>query len=111
MGGSNLPCRGPEAPQCALASSVARRVLGCQDQDAVSATDSPQEALSRLFMLPGAEYSDPEFSWKFALAPAAIGFLKGRALGPQSRNDLLCDRGCQKVYRRLSSLRLVFGAS
>ena len=27
--------------------------------------DSPSEALSRLFMLPGAQYSDPEFSWKW----------------------------------------------
>ena len=50
--------------------------------------DTPQEALSRLFMLPGANYSDPEFSWKFAVAPAAIGFLRGSALGPQYDNDL-----------------------
>lgn len=50
--------------------------------------DSPQEALSRLFMLPGATYSDPEFSWKFAVPPAGIGFLSSSALGPQYRNDL-----------------------
>lgn len=50
--------------------------------------DSPGEALSRLFMLPGSRYSDPEFSWKFAVPPAAIGFLRGRALGPQYQNDL-----------------------
>jgi aldose sugar dehydrogenase len=50
--------------------------------------DSPQEALSRLFMLPGASYSDPEFSWKFAVPPAGIGFLSSRALGPQYENDL-----------------------
>jgi glucose/arabinose dehydrogenase len=50
--------------------------------------DSPQEALSRLFLLPGAHYSDPEFSWKYAVAPAAIGFVKGRALGPQYQGDL-----------------------
>lgn len=42
--------------------------------------DTPGEALSRLFVLPGSHYSDPEFSWKFAVPPAAIGFLKGRAL-------------------------------
>ena len=29
--------------------------------------DSPSEALSRLFALPGSRYSDPEFSWKFAV--------------------------------------------
>jgi glucose/arabinose dehydrogenase len=50
--------------------------------------DSPQEALSRLFMLPGAHFSDPEFSWKFEVAPAAIGFASGRGLGPAFQNDL-----------------------
>jgi glucose/arabinose dehydrogenase len=50
--------------------------------------DTPEEALSRLFMLPGAHYRDPEFSWKFEVAPAGIGFLNSRALGPQYRGDL-----------------------
>jgi aldose sugar dehydrogenase len=50
--------------------------------------DSPAEALSRLFMLPGAHYSAPELSWKFEVAPAGIGFLHSSALGPQYRNDL-----------------------
>ena len=47
--------------------------------------DTPAEALSRLFVLPGSHYSDPEFSWKFEVAPAAIGFLNSRALGPSTR--------------------------
>jgi len=46
------------------------------------------EALSRLFALPGAQYSEPEFSWKHVLAPAAIGFLNSRQLGPQFFGDL-----------------------
>jgi glucose/arabinose dehydrogenase len=50
--------------------------------------DTPEQALTRLFMLPGAQYSDPEFSWKWEVAPAAIGFLNSRALGPQYRGDL-----------------------
>jgi aldose sugar dehydrogenase len=50
--------------------------------------DSPSEALSRLFMLPGAHYSDPAFSWKWEVAPAGIGFVKGRGLGPQFAGDL-----------------------
>ena len=49
---------------------------------------SPDEALSRLFMLPGAQYSDPEFSWKWEVAPAGLGFVSGRALGPQYDGDL-----------------------
>ena len=50
--------------------------------------DSPEEALSRLFMLPGAHYSDPELSWKWEIAPAGIGFVAGRGLGPQFEGDL-----------------------
>jgi glucose/arabinose dehydrogenase len=50
--------------------------------------DTPAEALSRLFEVAGSHYSEPEFSWKFVLAPAAIGFHEGRALGPQYRGDL-----------------------
>ena len=50
--------------------------------------DTPEEALSRLFMLPGARFSDPEFSWKFEVAPGAIGFVKGGALGSRFEGDL-----------------------
>jgi glucose/arabinose dehydrogenase len=50
--------------------------------------NTPEEALSRLFMLPGAHHRDPEMSWKFEVAPAGIGFMTGSALGPQYRNDL-----------------------
>jgi glucose/arabinose dehydrogenase len=49
--------------------------------------DTPQEALARLFMLPGARYRDPEFSWKHVLAPAGMGFA-GAGLGPQFAGDL-----------------------
>jgi glucose/arabinose dehydrogenase len=51
--------------------------------------DTPAAALSRLFVLPGSHYSAPEFSWKFEVAPAAIGFVRGRALGPQYDGDLI----------------------
>jgi glucose/arabinose dehydrogenase len=50
--------------------------------------DSPEEALSRLFMLPGSRYKDPEFSWKWEVAPAGIGFVRGPGLGPQFAGDL-----------------------
>lgn len=50
--------------------------------------DSPGEALSRLFVLPESRYSDPEFSWRFAVAPAGIGFLDSSALGPQYEGNL-----------------------
>jgi hypothetical protein len=55
--------------------------------------DTPQEALSRLFMLPGARYKDPEFSWKWEVAPGGIGFVNGRGLGPQFAGDLFMGAG------------------
>jgi len=51
--------------------------------------DTPQEALGRLFMLTGAVYHDPEFSWKFAVAPGAVGFINGPGLGLQYEGDML----------------------
>ena len=50
--------------------------------------DTPQLALSRLFMLPGAQYIDPEFSWKYAVAPSTLGFVNGPGLGPQYQSDM-----------------------
>jgi glucose/arabinose dehydrogenase len=50
--------------------------------------ETPEEARARLFVLPGSRYSDPEFSWKHVLAPAAIGFVDGGGLGPQFTGDL-----------------------
>lgn len=50
--------------------------------------ETPGEALSRLFVLPGSHYSEPEFSWKFAVDPGAIGFVRSGALGPQYEGDL-----------------------
>lgn len=50
--------------------------------------NTPEEALSRLFMLPGAHYGDPAFSWKFEVAPAGMGFAEGRGLGAKFAGDL-----------------------
>lgn len=50
-------------------------------------SDTPSQAMQRLFVLPGSHYSDPEFSWRWAVAPAAIGF-GGSGLGTQHANDL-----------------------
>jgi aldose sugar dehydrogenase len=50
--------------------------------------DSPGEALSRLFRLPGSHYEDPEFSWKWEVAPGGIGFVRGAGLGRQFAGDL-----------------------
>ncbi|MCA1815052.1 MAG: PQQ-dependent sugar dehydrogenase [Acidobacteria bacterium] len=51
--------------------------------------DTPADALARLFSLPGSRYTEPEFSWKFAVAPSPVGFVRGRGLGPAFEGDLL----------------------
>ena len=38
---------------------------------------------------PVSHYSDPAFSWKFEVSPAAVGFVSGRALGPQYAGDMI----------------------
>jgi glucose/arabinose dehydrogenase len=38
---------------------------------------------------PVSHYSDPEFSWKFENAPAGVGFISSRALGPQYQGDMI----------------------
>jgi glucose/arabinose dehydrogenase len=38
---------------------------------------------------PVSHYCDPEFSWKFEVAPAAIGFVSSRALGAQYEGDMI----------------------
>lgn len=55
--------------------------------------DTQAEALARLYMLPGAHYNDPEFSWKYALAPSPLGFVQGRGIGPQFEGDMLVGAG------------------
>ncbi len=50
---------------------------------------SAEAALEAMYMLPGAHYSDPEFSWRFEVAPAGLGFIDGSALGPQYDGDMI----------------------
>jgi aldose sugar dehydrogenase len=55
--------------------------------------DAPATALTRLAGLPGSHYEDPEFSWKWEIAPGGIGFVAGDALGPQYFGDLVVGAG------------------
>lgn len=38
---------------------------------------------------PVSHYSDPEFSWRFEIAPAGLGFISSRALGPQFQGNMI----------------------
>ncbi|MBP8295830.1 MAG: PQQ-dependent sugar dehydrogenase, partial [Burkholderiales bacterium] len=42
---------------------------------------TPAVVTSRLFMLPGATYQDPELSWRYAVPPSGLGFVNGNGLG------------------------------
>lgn len=42
---------------------------------------TPALAQSRMFMLPGASYRDPELSWRYAVPPSGLGFVNGNGLG------------------------------
>jgi aldose sugar dehydrogenase len=50
--------------------------------------DTPEQALARLFVLPGSFFSDPELSWKFEVGPGGIGFLDSNDLGREYEDDL-----------------------
>jgi len=45
-------------------------------------------ALSRMFMLPGATYVDPDLSWRYEIGPAGTTFLTGNALGVEYAGTL-----------------------
>jgi glucose/arabinose dehydrogenase len=46
------------------------------------------QAQAQMFMLPGATYVDPEFSWRFENGPAGTTFVSGDALGPEYNGTL-----------------------
>ncbi len=50
--------------------------------------DTPAAAMQKLYLLPGAHYNDPEFSWKYAIPASPLGFVQGRGLGPQYEGDM-----------------------
>lgn len=67
-------------------------------------------AQSRLLMLPGAVYVDPQLSWRYEVAPAGTAFVGGTALGAANAGTLWIGTAVSdpsRLYRiRLSSDRL-----
>ena len=39
-------------------------------------------------LMVSAMIASPAMAWKFEVAPGAIGFVRGRGLGPEFQNDL-----------------------
>ena len=56
--------------------------------DPINIADNPWDAYNRLFKLPGSEFSDPEFAWKYEVAPGGIDFLETKELGKDYKGDL-----------------------
>lgn len=63
-------------------------------------------ALSRMFMLPGAVYVDPDLSWRYEIGPAGTAFVEGYALGAEYDGTLWIGsaRGNQQVGANGGSL-------
>jgi aldose sugar dehydrogenase len=51
--------------------------------------DTPADAKARMLRLPRARQTDPAFSWKQVVPPAALGFIDGDSLGKQYDGDLI----------------------
>ena len=50
---------------------------------ATDIADTPADARDRTFHVPGSKLTDPQFSWKNVVPPAALGFIDGNGLGQQ----------------------------
>jgi glucose/arabinose dehydrogenase len=55
--------------------------------------ESADEALERLFELPGSEYRSPVFVWRFPVALTALTFVPDEGLGADFEGDLLVGAG------------------
>lgn len=44
---------------------------------------TPALAMSRMLMLPGATYVDPDLSWRYEIGPAGTAFVSGNSLGAE----------------------------
>ena len=67
--------------------------------------DTPAAALAQLYMLPGAHYNDPEFSWS-TRCPATLGFVQGREWDRSSKETCLLERHgprCRVVFSSVSN--------
>ena len=67
--------------------------------------DTPQDALARLYMLPGAHYNDPEFSWKYPTLRRLSGLCRAGDWGRSLKAI------CSSAPREHFSMVVFFSAS
>ena len=65
-----------------------------------SIADTPEDARFRLFDVPGSHPRDPEFSWKYVVPPAGLGFISGTGLGAQYDGDLIVGSAVARATNR-----------
>lgn len=65
-----------------------------------SIADTPEDARFRLFDVPGSHPRDPEFSWKYVVPPAGLGFINGSGLGAQYDGDLIVGSAVARAANR-----------
>jgi glucose/arabinose dehydrogenase len=65
-----------------------------------SIADTPEDARYRLFDVPGSHPRDPEFSWKYVVPPAGLGFIDGTGLGAQYDGDLIVGSAVARAANR-----------
>jgi aldose sugar dehydrogenase len=65
-----------------------------------SIADTPEDAKDRLFHVPASHPRDPEFSWKYVVPPAGLGFVDGSGLGAQYNGDLIVGSAVARATNR-----------
>ena len=65
-----------------------------------SIADTPEDARFRLFDVPGSHARDPEFSWKYVVPPAGLGFIDGPGLGAEYDGDLIVGSAVARTANR-----------
>ena len=65
-----------------------------------SIADTPEDARYRLFDAPGSHPRDPEFSWKYVVPPAGLGFINGTGLGAKYDGDLIVGSAVARTANR-----------
>lgn len=60
----------------------------------------PDRALSRMYVLPGSVYQDPELSWRYCVPPGGLGFVEGNGLGPDYAGSLWSGAGTQTTIKK-----------
>lgn len=89
---ANVVARPPGFPTASVANLVERMRQGRAYVNLHTTANPGGEVRGQLLVIdrePVSRYVDPKFSWKYEVAPAAVGFVRGRGLGPQYDGDML----------------------